>query len=145
MIKVIVGIVLGCILLGIGGAALFKPELLPFMNAGKLEVLESNEPLVEVTLNDILIPINIDRRQKLLLTNLSLFINKSDQESVEKNESKIKHKILSEFSVKSEKYFMAKNFISVFQSDLDSILVDNQDAGIDFKVKEVLVTKAVYQ
>lgn len=145
MIKVIVGVVLGCVLLSVGGAALFKPELLPFMDLTEAETAKVHEPLIEVTLHDVLIPINVNRRQKLLLTDLSLFINKSERDFFEQNESKIKNEVLSEFSVKPESYFMNKNFISVFQSDLKSILVDNKDENINFKVKEVLVTKAVYQ
>ncbi|TVO32278.1 hypothetical protein [Vibrio algivorus] len=145
MMKVIVGVVLGCALLGVGGAALFKPELLPFMDLTEANTVQYHEPLIEVTLHDVLIPINVNRRQKLLLTNLSLFINKSERDIFEQHESKIKHEVLSEFSVKPESYFMSKNFISVFQSDLEAILVDNKDENINFKVKEVLVTKAVYQ
>ncbi len=103
--------------------------------------IEENGIIEEVAFRDVLVPINSSHRQRLLLLNFSVFMDENTKSNVDRDKTKIINRVLSEFSVKPDQYFKDKFFIQNLQSDLEAILAINRS----WKIKEILVTKAVYQ
>ncbi len=96
---------------------------------------------VEVPVSDILVSINRERRQSLLLMDLTIVAPEYYQEAIEKQNAKIVNTVLKALGHKSEAYFYGSNFIDSVQLELKAEL--SNALGID--IKEILVTKAVYQ
>ncbi len=96
---------------------------------------------VEVPVSGILVSINRERRQSLLLMDLAIVAPEHYQELIVKQKAKIVNAVLKALGHKSEQYFYGNNFIDSVQTELKVEL--SKVLGID--IKEILVTKAVYQ
>lgn len=96
---------------------------------------------VEVPVSGILVSINRERRQSLLLMDLAIVAPEHYQELIVKQKAKIVNAVLKALGHKSEEYFYGNNFIDSVQAELQTEL--SNVLGID--IKEILVTKAVYQ
>jgi|GEM_PF-4916438 len=103
--------------------------------------LNSSAKTVEVPLHGLLIPINYTKRQSLLLLDLYLYTPVSNEQELIDHIPKIKNQILKVFSLKPAEYYRDEMFILNLQDDLDYLF--NKEKK--WRVKEVLVTKAVYQ
>ncbi len=98
-------------------------------------------PTVEVPILGMLIPINYTKRQSLLLLDLYLYTPEGNAEDLKHHIPKIKNQILKIFSLKPGEYYRDDMFILNLQDDLDYMFKKEKQ----WRVKEVLVTKAVYQ
>ncbi len=96
---------------------------------------------VEVSIPGIIISINRERRQSLLLLDLTLVVDELYVETVEKQRSKVVNSVIKLLNYKEEEYFYKSNFIDVSQRDIQQNLGNTLGVLID----EVLITKAVYQ
>ncbi len=96
---------------------------------------------VEVPVSGILVSINRERRQSLLLMDIAIVTPEHYQELVVKQNAKIVNAVLKALGHKSEEYFYGNNFIESVQTELKTEL--SNVLGIE--IKEILVTKAVYQ
>ncbi len=96
---------------------------------------------IEVPVSGILVSINRERRQSLLLMDLAIVTPEQYQELVVKQRAKIVNAVLKALGHKSEEYFYGNNFIDSVQTELKTEL--SKVLGIE--IKEILVTKAVYQ
>lgn len=103
--------------------------------------LNSSAQTVDVPLHGLLIPINYTKRQSLLLLDLYLYTPVSNEQELIDHIPKIKNQILKVFSLKPAEYYRDEMFILNLQDDLDYLF--NKEKK--WRVKEVLVTKAVYQ
>ncbi len=98
-------------------------------------------PTVEVAVNNILVPINYSKRQSLLLLDISLFTPEANQAALEREIPRIKNQILRTLSVMPQEYYRDRGLVMNVQQDLTQAL--QQETS--WNVREVLVTKAVYQ
>ncbi|MBC7001621.1 flagellar biosynthesis sigma factor [Photobacterium sp. BZF1] len=96
---------------------------------------------IEVQIENVLVPINLGKRQSLLLLDVSLFTPKGNAPYLEEQLSRVKNRIIKKFSVKDLEYFHDKQFIYVLQDDLK----DELDELPTLQIGDVLVTKAVFQ
>ncbi len=96
---------------------------------------------VEVPVSGILVAVNRERRQSLLLMDLAIVAPEHYQEVIVKQKAKVVNAVLKTLGHKSEEYFYENNFIDSVQIELKTEI--RNVLGID--IKEILVTKAVYQ
>ncbi|WP_165311095.1 flagellar basal body-associated FliL family protein [Vibrio ziniensis] len=108
---------------------------------GASKSAELNVPTVEVPMHGMLIPINFSKRQSLLLLDVYLYTPVENEKSLTNDIPKIKNQILKVFSLKPAEYYRDEMFILNLQDDLDYMFKKEKQ----WQVKEVLVTKAVYQ
>lgn len=102
---------------------------------------ETQIPLSEILISNILIPVNDGKRQKLLLLDLAIYSKEENAVEVEKQRSKLKNVLLKKFSAKPNDYYYSVDFIDTLQSD-----ISNAFSKLDGKIiQKVYVTKAVYQ
>ncbi|MFV0575291.1 MAG: hypothetical protein ACK5NC_07785 [Vibrio sp.] len=137
----VVSVVLMCgVVLGLNYFGMPLTKLLTFNNGVATDDVAINiQEQLEV--KDILIPVNLERRQKLLLIEVALYCNAGDKPLLMTKVAKIKNAMLQKFSVKPESYFLSQTFVSTLQADIQDVLVKDPEFGIN----KVLVTKAVYQ
>ncbi len=103
--------------------------------------IDLRAPTVEVAVNNILVPINYSKRQSLLLLDISLFTPELNQQALERDIPRIKNQILRTLSVMPQEYYRDRNLVMNVQQDLSHVLQQE----VSWNVREVLVTKAVYQ
>ncbi len=130
------GINIGNIL---GGNNTDQPKIEVMKDAQKM--VELSTPTAEVPMHGLLIPINFSKRQSLLLLDLYLYTPEGNEEELKLHIPKIKNQILKVFSLKPAEYYRDEMFILNLQDDLDYMFKKEKQ----WNVKEVLVTKAVYQ
>lgn len=104
-------------------------------------LVEQEEPLAELLISDVLVPVNDGKRQKLLLLDLSVFATPDHLIELEKSRSRLKNALLIEFGSKSVEYYYQKNLVQNVQDDAMQAF---KAMGLN-DVKKLYVTKAVYQ
>ena len=140
-----VGAIIGLSFAGINVGGMFSGDS---SEQQKVEIIKDapqnfdlNTPTVEVPVHGMLIPITFSKRQSLLLLDLYLYTPESNETELKTHIPKIKNQILKVFSLKPAEYFRDEMFILNLQDDLDYMFKKEKQ----WRVKEVLVTKAVYQ
>ncbi|MGR5167193.1 flagellar basal body-associated FliL family protein [Vibrio astriarenae] len=148
MIKVILSVVITFVLTFVGFYFVTSDTDLSTTIRGWIEKsLQSDEqrPAVidqeEYAINNVLVPINLGRRQSLLMLDISLFTPQKNIAFLKQQESRIKNRIIKKFSTKEASYFHDSEFIYLIQDDLrdDLLMLPSLQVG------EVLITKAVFQ
>ncbi|GAL13374.1 hypothetical protein JCM19233_4376 [Vibrio astriarenae] len=148
MIKVILSVVITFVLTFVGFYFVTSDTDLSTTVRGWIEnSLQSDEqrPAVidqeEYAINNVLVPINLGRRQSLLMLDISLFTPQKNIAFLKQQESRIKNRIIKKFSTKEASYFHDSEFIYLIQDDLrdDLLMLPSLQVG------EVLITKAVFQ
>ncbi len=104
-------------------------------------MIDTNAAAVEVPLLGLLIPVNHSKRQNLLLLDLYLATSEDNQAALQQQFPRIKNKILKEFSTKPVEYFRSEGFFIHLQEDINTLFTKEKG----WRVREALVTKAVYQ
>ncbi len=137
-----VGAFIGLSFAGINIGSLFgHSETAPQAQIEVIKDIAQDVKTVEVPMHGLLIPINYSKRQSLLLLDLYLYTPVGNEEVLTNHIPKIKNQILKVFSLKPSEYYRDEMFILNLQDDLDYLFKKEKK----WRVKEVLVTKAVYQ
>ncbi|MCG6215845.1 flagellar biosynthesis sigma factor [Vibrio furnissii] len=96
---------------------------------------------VQVPMQGLIIPVNTGRRQSLLMLDFYLYTAEENEKMLRKETPKIKNLNLKTFSVKPIEYYRDEAFVWNIQEDLRDLFKDERQ----WRVNEVLITKAVYQ
>ena len=95
----------------------------------------------EVLVPGILVSINRESRQSLLLLDLAIVVHDANEDTINKQRSKVVNSVLKLLNQKEEAYFYNDDFINITQQELKQGLA----SVLGIKIEDVLITKAVYQ